>query len=184
MLSGLMIILLVVLLFAALGGVGYVVSLFNSLVQVKNNIGKAWHNIDVLLLQRNEEIPQLIDLARAYGKYEAGLLEEITRLRLSYAKVKHTGEKTTIENELSAQLRQLRQTAEQYPDIKADILYRSVQERVSALEEMIADRRIFFNDTVTIYNIQREQFPQRIFARLLGFERHPLLDMPGDKRTG
>jgi LemA protein len=178
MISGIMIILSVVVSFLALGAIGYIISLFNSLVQVKNNTGKAWHNIDVLLLQRNEEIPKLIELTRAYGKHETSVLAEITRLRLGYMRETHSNEKTKIENQLSPQLRQLRQTAEQYPDIKADVLFRGIQERVSALEEMIADRRIFFNDTVTIYNIQREQFPQRIFARLLGFERHQLLMIP------
>ena len=72
---GMIIILSVILVFLALGCIGWIISLFNSLIQVKNNIGKAWSNIDVLLLQRNEEIPKLIDVVKAYGKYERELLE-------------------------------------------------------------------------------------------------------------
>lgn len=176
--SGIMIILSVVVLFLAAGGIGYLISLFNSLIQVKNNIGKAWHNIDVLLLQRNEEIPKLIDLTKAYAAYEKELLEEIVRLRKKYIVARRTDQKTDIENRLSLQLRQILAAGERYPDIKANLLYENVQKRISEIEEMIADRRAFFNDTVAIYNIQIEQVPQVLFARLLGYRAHPFLKVP------
>lgn len=176
--SGVLLIGSIILLFFALGGIGYIISIFNSLIQVKNNIGKAWHNIDVLLLQRNEEIPKLIDLTRAYAAYERDLLEELVRLRRKYSLVKRSDQKTDIENQLSMKLRQIFASGERYPDIKANVLYGNIQKRITGLEEMIADRRAFFNDTVTIYNTQRETFPQVIFARMLGFRQHPLLDIP------
>jgi LemA protein len=145
-----MLIFYIFLGFVALGGIGYLISLFNSLIQVKNNIGKAWSNIDVLLLQRNEEIPKLIDATKAYGKYERETMEEIVRLRKRYALMKRIDEKT--------------------------------EERISKLEDMIADRRAFFNDTVKIYNVQREQFPQIIFAGMMGYKPHPYLHVPKEER--
>lgn len=180
--TGLYLIISVILLFLSLGGIGYLVSLFNSLIQVRNNIGKAWANIDVLLLQRNEEIPKLIDVIKAYSAYEKDLLAEIVRLRKKYSLVKRTDQKTEIENQLSAKLRKILGVGEGNPDIKADVPYQNLQERISELEAMIADRRTFFNDTVTIYNTQRETFPQVIFARMLGFRHHPLLDIPKNRQ--
>ena len=168
--------------FLAIGGIGYIISLFNSLIQVKNNIGKAWSNIDVLLLQRNEEIPKLIDVVKAYGKYERELLEEIVRLRKKYDTAERTEQKTETENELAPKLRRVFGVREGYPDIKADVLYRKQQERISKLEDMIADRRAFFNDTVKIYNVQREQFPQMIFAGMMGYRPHPYLHVPKEER--
>ena len=179
---GMIIILSVILLFLALGCIGWIISLFNSLIQVKNNIGKAWSNIDVLLLQRNEEIPKLIDVVKAYGKYERELLEEIVRLRKKYDTVEETEQKTETENELASTLRQVLGVREGYPDIKADVLYHKLQEHISKLEDMIADRRAFFNATVKIYNVQREQFPQIIFAGMMGYKPHPYLHVPKEER--
>jgi len=176
--SGIMLAVYLTLLFLAVGCIGYIISIFNSLIQVRNNIGKAWHNIDVLLMQRNEEIPKLADVTKAYGNYERDLMEEIVRLRRKYGLMKRIEQKTGVENELASKLRQIFGSGERYPDIKADVLYRNVQERISELEDMIADRRAFFNDTVKIYNVQREQFPQMIFSWLMGFREHPYLDAP------
>jgi len=180
--TGLILVAALILTLLALGVFGYLISLFNGLIQVKNNIGKAWHNIDVLLLQRNEELPKLIEVAKAYAMYEKEVLEEIVRLRKKYGLVKRTDQKTDIENQLSMKLRQILAIGERYPDLRADGLYRKVEQRISELEGMIADRRTFFNDTAAIYNIQIEQVPQILFARLLGFRRHPLLSVPEEKK--
>lgn len=180
--DGLVFIGIVVLILAAVGGIGYLISLFNSLIQVKNNIGKAWHNIDVLLLQRNEELPKLIDVTKAYAIYEKELFEELVRLRKKYRMVKRTDQKTDVENQLSMKLRQILGKGERYPELNANVLFAHIQHRISDLQHMIADRRAFFNDTVTIYNIQIEKIPQVVFARLLGFRRHPLLKVPEEKK--
>jgi LemA protein len=181
MTSGLQLIGGVVLLFLAAGFVGYLVSLFNSLIQVRNNIGKAWHNIDVLLIQRNEEIPKLIGVTKAYVRYEKGILETLAKLRTLYRSARRTEQKTKIENELEEKMQRLKAIWEGYPDLKANEPFLQVQHRISELETAIADRRAFFNDTVTIYNTQREIFPQVVFSWMLGFRHHPLLEMPKEK---
>lgn len=170
-----------ILLLLATGAACYLVALFNSLIQVKNNIDKAWHNIDVLLLQRNEEIPKLVAITQVYSRYEKDLLEELVRLRQIYRQARNSGRKTLLENEIAVKLQYLRGSGERYPELRADDLYQQVQRRISELESQIADRRAFFNDTVTIYNNQRESFPQLLFASLLGFRRHPLLRITGEK---
>jgi LemA protein len=180
--SGLMIIASALLLVLAAGGIGYLVSLFNSLIQVRNNIGKAWGNIDVLLMQRNEEVPKLIDVTKAYVQYEKGMLESLTRLRTMYRSAGRTDKKTKIENELEEKIQGLEAIWEGYPDLKANELFLQLHQRITGLDSAIADRRVFFNETVTIYNTQREVFPQVVFAWMLGFRHHPLLEMPKEMR--
>ncbi len=177
MTSGLEFMATVLLGLLALGLVAYLVTLYNSLIQVWNNIGKAWGNIDVLLLQRNDEIAKLIDLSRAYVSYEADSLDALTRLRMRYRTVKGTARKTTTENAIGASMRGLTRVWEGYPDLKANEPFLQIQERVSALEDAIADRRAFFNETVQIYNVQRERIPQVLVAAL-AFRTHPYLDLP------
>ncbi len=180
--SGLILMSSIVALFFIAGGVGYLVSVFNSLIQVKNNIGKAWHNIDVLLIQRNEELPKLIDATKSYARFERNVLESLTQLRTMYTGARRTDQKTKIENELSERIQSLKMVWERYPDIKANEVFMKTQERISDLEGSITDRRAFFNETVKIYNIQREQFPQLIFASLMGFKAHPYLNVPSIKK--
>jgi len=179
--SGMIIIASLILLFLALGGIAYLISLFNSLIQVRNNIGKAWANIDVLLIQRNEEIPKLIDVTKAYVQYEKGILEALTKLRTLYRSAGRTDKKTKIENELEEKMHRLNAIWEGYPDLKANELFLRLQQRISELETAIADRRAFFNESVSIYNTQREIFPQIIFAWMLGFRHHPLLELQKEK---
>jgi len=182
MYSGIKIILYLILAFLAAGFTGWLISIFNSLVQVKNNINKAWKNIDVLLLQRNEELPKLVDIVKTYMQYEQDVLQSITTLRSGYQNAKSVLAKTNIENRMRERMGRLAAVAERYPDLKADELYQRAMERVSALEASIADRRVFFNDTVNIYNLRSEQFPQLIFAWIMRYKPHPYLKLPQEKR--
>ena len=180
--SGLVLIGAVLGGFLALGCVGWLVSMFNSLIQVKNNIGKAWKNIDVLLLQRNEELPKLIDLCKAYMQHEQEVLQSLTALRVAYSNAKSVVSKTNIENQVFERLQALRGAGERHPDLKANELFQNLQKRIADLESMIADRRVFFNDTVVIYNTQIEQIPQLYFARLLRFGPHPYLRISTEEK--
>jgi LemA protein len=169
-------IIFIIAAFLALGAVGWLISLYNSLVQVQNNIGKAWKNIDVLLLQRNEEIPKLAEIVKAGMKYEEEILWALTTLRLAYRNAQDTSSKTTVENQIREQIRALYAAGERYPELKASTLYQQAMDRISALEAAISDRRAFFNETVMIYNIRIKRFPELVFARLVGFCPHPYLN--------
>lgn len=177
-----MLILSILLGLLALGGIGWLVSLFNSLIQVKNNIGKAWANIEVLLLQRNEELPKLIGVTKCYVQYEKHILESLTKLRSLYTEAKRTDRKIKLENEMAKKISELKVVWEGYPELKANEVFLKLQARISDLEASIADRCTFFNETVTIYNTRREIFPQLVFAWMFGFRRHPFLDIPKESR--
>src|SRR3989442_843775 len=101
-------IILAAIVFVGFLIIAYGVSIYNTLVQVRNNVGKAWENIDVLLQQRHDELPKLIDTCVAYMKHEREVLERITKLRTGYDQAQTTEEKTRVENELNKQLGKLR----------------------------------------------------------------------------
>ena len=165
------------------GGIGYIISIYNSLVQVKNNVEKAWKNIDVLLQQRHDELPKLIDSCKAYMKHEKGTFKSLVKLRVGYNEAFNIDDKINIENQINDMMRQLKFVWEQYPDLKASQNFLQVQGRVSDLESSIADRREFFNDSVNIYNIQIERFPEVLIAKPLGYQKHPYLEIPEEKKA-
>ena len=161
---------------------GYFVGIYNDLVHVRNNVDKAWNNIDVILQQRNDELTKLIDTCRGYMQHESGLLERITEMRTRYAHEKEIAAKADAENQLQQSLSQLRHVWEAYPELRATENFQQVQNRVSAIESTISDRREHFNDSVNIYNIRIESFPDTLVAGLLRCERKPFLDVPEEKK--
>jgi LemA protein len=140
------------------------------LVQVKNQIDKAWANIDVLLKQRNDELPNLVEAVKGYMKHEKKLLEGIARARTAVMFARSMGEKASASGELSTGLFTLFAVAENYPTLKASVNFIKLQARITGLENEIADRREFYNDAVTIYNTRIDSFPDLVIARMMKFK--------------
>jgi LemA protein len=160
--------LVVFLLVAGLGA--YFVTVFNSLVRLRNDIDKAWANIDVLLKQRHDELPKLIDACKGYMQYEQQTLLAVTDARSAYARAGSIAEKAQADGRITGALRSLFAVAEKYPELKANTNFLQLERRITALEEEIADRREFFNDSVNTYNIRIRQLPDLFVAKLLGLE--------------
>ncbi len=175
------IITIVALIFVA-GFGSYITALYNGLVQAKNNIEKAFNNIDVLLQQRHDELPKLVDAAKGYMKHEQDLLARIVKMRMKYQEADDMGAKIATENKLAGLMERFNILVEQYPDLKAIATFNQLQGRISALEGQIADRRELFNDSVNIYNTRTEQFPEFILARLLNYQKQAYLKVPEDKK--
>ncbi len=180
-LTGLLIVWFIVLVLVGLL-IAYSISLYNGLIQVKHNIEKAFKNIDVLLLQRHDELPKLIDTCKAYMKHEREILVEITKLRVGYNEARSISDRTRLENKLNKLIDTFYVSLENYPDLKANRNFMQIQDRISALETRIADRREFFNDSVNIYNIRINQFPDLVLAGVMNYSRHELLDVPEEKK--
>jgi len=176
------IILLAALLFLAIGAVLYFVSVYNGLIMVSRNIDKAWANIDVLLKQRHDEIPKLIQVCEGYMKYERQTLEKITAARTACIQAKSVGESAQKEGQLSGLLKNLFAVAENYPDLKANQNFLQLQQRISYLESQIADRREFYNDSVTTYNIRINQIPDMWVARNLKMAARELFKIAEEER--
>lgn len=156
----------------------YGVLIYNSLVSVLNHVEKSWANIDVLLKQRNDELPKLIDTCKAYMTHEAQTLERVTQARLGIDAARQTQDIAGLavaEASLQSSLGSLFALAENYPDLKANQTFATLQQRITALENQIADRREFYNESVNINNVRIAQFPDVVVAKLLNFERKNML---------
>ncbi len=172
-----------VVLLAVIGIVAYGVTLYNSLVQVRNNVDQAWANIDVLLKQRADELGKLIDAVKAYLGYERDLLTRLTTLRAQVARGASDETRIQAERELGAGMGRLLAVAESYPDLKSSANFLDLQRRITGLEDQIARRREFYNDAVNINNVRMEQFPDRLLAGSAGLQRRPLFEASAAERA-
>ena len=150
--------------------VGAVVAVFNGLISLRNEIRRSWSNIDVLLKQRFDEIPRLVDVCKGYMKHEREVLELITKARARVLEANEISSQTRAEDGLTDALRNLFAVVEKYPDLQANDSFLKLQHRITELEDQIADRREFYNQCVTAYNTRRESFPDLIVANSFRFE--------------
>ena len=178
-----LVVLLLIVLLAVAAAVAYAVTIYNNLIRVKRNVDQAWANIDVLLKQRHDEIPKLIDVVKGYMTYEKDLLQNVTTLRTQAAKAGEGQARVQAESQLGAILGRVMAVAENYPDLKANQSFLVLQNRISALEEQIAHRREFYNDSANINNVRREQVPDVFFAGLVGMPERRLFDAAPEERT-
>lgn len=152
-----------------LWGVVTLLSIYNSLISVKMNVANAKANIDVVLKQRYDEIPKLIQICEQYMSYEIEIIKEIMMARDRMIMGGSFREKMLATQDLSRSIRGLIALGESYPDLKANANFLQIQERLSDLEELLSDRREFYNSTVTLYNARIKQFPDVYFANQLSY---------------
>jgi len=152
----------------------YVITVYNGLVQLKNDIERNWSNIDVLLKQRFDELPKLIKVCEGYMQHEQRTLEAVIKARSLVSQARGDEERMRAQNALTETLRSLFMVVERYPDLKADQAFRQLGARISELEDQIADRREFLNESVNLYNIRIEQFPDTLVAKPFGFTQRAL----------
>ena len=151
--------------FVVVGTVGYFLSLYNGFVEMKNNIGRSWANVDVLLKQRHDELPKLVRTCEAYMQHERAVFDKLSEARAALAGAKSVAQRADAESLLGRALGGVFAVAEGYPDLKADQGFRALQQRISEIENQIADRREFYNDVVTLYNTRLEQLPDSWVAQ-------------------
>ncbi len=175
-------IILIVVIVLLIAFVSYFVTIYNSLIVVKNNILKAWSNIDVLLKQRHDEIPKLVKVCEAYAHFEKKTLTDVIALRNSAAGAQTVGDKAVKEGALTMALGRLFAVAEAYPDLKSNNNFMQVQKRVTDLENQIADRREFYNESVNNYNIRIESLPDRFIAGPMGLKQQEMFKVSESDR--
>ncbi len=175
---------LVILLAVALVVGVYFVMVYNALVQLKHNVSKAWANIEVLLKQRHDELPKLVETCRQYMKFEQDTLQRVIEARSrvnAAAQSRDIAALGPAEGALRTGLGNLFALAEAYPDLKANTSFQQLQGRISTLEDSIADRREFYNESVNVNNVRIAQVPDVVVARLCGFGPFNLLDFTADE---
>jgi LemA protein len=163
--------------------VAYGITLFNALVGVKHQVDQAWSNIDVLLKQRHDELPKLIDVVRSHAGYERELIQKVTALRARTGSGGPDAGRLAAEQQLSLGIGRLFAIAEAYPDLKASASYLELQRRISGLEEQIAHRREYYNAAVNVNNVRMEQFPDVLLVGLARLTRRALFEAAIEERA-
>ena len=157
----------------------YAIMIYNNLVNLKHAVTKAWSNIDVLLKQRHDELPKLVETCKQYMQYEQDTLERVMRARAAVSSAMQRGDVGAVgsaESEMRIGLGNLFAVAENYPELKANESFLHLQSRITGLENSIADRREFYNESVNNNNVRIEQFPDVILARYFNFKAAELLE--------
>jgi LemA protein len=168
-------------LFAA-GVLIYTVILYNGLVRLRNENDRAWANIDVLLKQRHDEIPNLVESVKGYMQHEQETLLAVTEARAASISAASVGQKALADLKMGSALRSLFAVAENYPQLKANENFLKLQNRISELEERIADRREFFNDDVNTYNIRIGQIPEVFVASFMNLKPRQMFKVSDEDR--
>jgi LemA protein len=164
------------------GVLTYAVILYNGLVRLRNENDRAWANIDVLLKQRHDEIPNLVETVKGYMQHEQQTLLAVTQARAASMNAASIGQKAIADLQVASALRGLFAVAENYPQLKANENFLKLQNRISELEERIADRREFFNDDVTTYNTRIGQIPDVFVASFMGLKRREMFQVSDEDR--
>ena len=157
----------------------YAIIIYNQLVALKHNVSKSWSNIDVLLKQRHDELPKLVETCKRYMKHERETLDQVMRARSGVSQARESSDIAALgaaETQLRQGLMNLFAVAEAYPDLKANESFQALQTRISSLENSIADRREFYNESVNNNNVRIEQFPDILIARFFKFGDFELLE--------
>ena len=162
---------------SAIGILWYIIILYNGLVGLCNHVRKSWADIDVLLKQRADELPNLVEAVKGYMQYERETLEKLTKARTDFVQAQSVHDKARADSEISSAVKTLFAVAENYPDLKASQNFLRLQERITGLENEIADRREFYNASVNTYNTRIQSFPDLIFAKLFRFKNWELFEV-------
>ena len=171
------IVIVVVVILAA-----WLVSMYNSLVKMRNNRENAFADIDVQLKQRHDLVPQLVETVKGYAAHEKDTLERVINARNGAIGAKTIDEKIVAENALSSALSGLKITLEAYPDLKANQNFLQLQEEIADLENKLSSVRRYFNSATKQYNNAVETFPSNILAGMFGFRKEVMFDL-GEQRA-
>lgn len=158
------------------------VSMYNSLVKLRNNRENAFADIDVQLKQRHDLIPQLVETVKGYASHEKETLERVINARNGAMSAQTIDQKIAAENMLSSALSGLKITLEAYPDLKANQNFLQLQEEISDLENKLSSVRRYFNSATKELNNAIQTFPSNILAGMFGFHKEVMFDL-GEQRA-
>jgi len=158
-------------------GVIILAGMYNGLVRLRNRVQNAWAQIDVQLKRRHDLIPNLVETARGYMQHERETLEAVTKARNLAAQASGAGEASGAEQGLSNSLGQFFLVVEQYPDLKANQNFLSLQEELTSTENKIGFARQFFNDEVMTFNTRTQSFPTNLMAGMFGFKERDFFEL-------
>jgi len=155
----------------------YFVSIYNSLIVLRNRVKNAWSQIDVQLKRRHDLIPNLLEAVKGYMKHEREIMENITKYRSQAMDASSVGDKAAAEGLLSGALGQLRVQVENYPDLKANQNFLALQEELTSTENKISFARQAYNDQVLFFNNKIQMFPSNVIAGMFSFKEEEFFEI-------
>jgi len=170
--AALIIVLIIIVLLAI-----FVISIYNSLVGLRNQVKNAWSQIDVQLKRRHDLIPNLIETVKGYMTHERATLENITNARSKAVSAQSVTEKAKAETQLTEAIGKFNLVVENYPDLKANQNFLALQEELTSTENKISFARQNYNDQVLFYNNKIQMFPSNIMAGAFNFTQEPFFEI-------
>ena len=159
------------------------VALYNNLVKLRNNRENAFANIDVQLKMRHDLVPQLVGAVKGYAEHEKNVFQRVTEARAAAMGATAINDKIEAENMLTSALSGLKVSLEAYPELKANANFMHLQEELADIENKLAAVRRFFNSATRELNNAVQTFPSVIFAKMFGFHKEPMFEIPNDQRA-
>ena len=163
----------------------FVITSYNGLVKSRMQTKEAWSQIDVQLKRRNDLIPNLVETVKGYAKHESGTLEKVVALRNQLVNIPTSDHEEAIKlsNQITDSLKSIFALAENYPDLKANQNFMSLQEELTNTENKIAYSRQLYNSTVAMFNEKLLTFPSNLVAKIHGFKNMDYLQTPTEEKA-
>ena len=155
----------------------FVVSMYNSLIRLRNQVKNAWSQIDVQLKRRHDLIPNLLEAVKGYMVHERETLQNITNARTQAMSATTVEDKSKAELKLTDAMTKFNLVVENYPDLKANQNFLSLQEELSSTENKISFSRQNYNDQVLYFNNKIEMFPSNILAGMFNFTKEAFFEL-------
>jgi len=159
------------LIFIVVVSIFYGVGIYNRLVKLSTLVAEAWSGIDVQLKKRYDLIPNLIETVKGYASHEKETFENVTKARNQAQNATTVEGQQVTENQLNKALINLYAVAEEYPELKANENFLSLQNELSDVESDIEKSRRYYNGTTRDYNIVIDSFPSNIIAGITNFKK-------------
>lgn len=156
---------------------------YNRLVVLKNRVRNNWSQVDIVLKNRYELIPALVETVKGYAAHEKETITQVIEARTRYATSRTIPEKAFANEEVSGQLSRLMMVAENYPDLKANDHYLQLTQQLTSVEDKIRFARQFYNDTVEAFNTAVMSFPTLLIAGIFGFREEPFFQIDTAERS-
>ena len=160
----------------------YLIGTYNSLVNLRNKVRDQWSQIDVVLKNRNDLIPNIVETVKGYAKHEKENLNEVIEARSKMASASTKEDEMKASGAVTEALGKLFALAESYPDLKANQNFIELQNSLNEIEEKIRFARQFYNDTVLTYQNKIEMFPSNIVASMFGFKPEAFFEATEEER--
>ena len=155
----------------------WVITAYNGLITLRNQVDEGWSNIDVQLKRRYDLIPNLVNTVKGYATHEKGVFEAVTAARSAAMGATGPADTAAAENMLTGALKSLFALAEAYPDLKANQNFAQLQTDLVDTEDKIQASRRFYNGAVRDLNTKIQMFPTNMFASLLGFKTRDFFEV-------